>query len=1020
MTKAGLMRRSSWCRRLLAGSLLAACFCAVVRPVAAKEESQRFLDGLRQRGLYDMALEYLEQMRTSPLAPDDFKAVIDYEVGVTLTDSSRMGRETAAREKQLSDAKAMLEKFLAERPEHPLAPGAETRLADLLAERGRILVEQAGRPDRSAEEKTALRSQARVFYREAQNVLAGLEKAFLKKHKEFGLVDPSDTKRIEQRDRIRRDLLDARLALATVVYEIGMAYDPQKRKESREQHLNDAASQYGQLYQKYERHPAGLYARMWEGRCYRELGETDKAFAAFEEVMAQPGEAEAFRRLRDKALILLLETALLPDVKEYQKAVDKVRKWEQSAIGREQSSSDGLAIQCLAGEAALECARTLDKREEGDARAQYLKEAKQYFSFIVRFPGAYQQKARGALRAKEFVGEDYVQPEPTSFAEARDLASEKLDQSRNADLTDEQIAAARRDAIKYYRMALGMRTPEVSPEEINLIRYRLAFLYLVTGDLYEAAVAGEFLARRYPNGPGSRQAAVIAMAAYVELLREAPPDDRQFVTDRMTAIADYIAERWQGQPEADDARMRLIHVALDNGELEKAQAYLDTIPADSPRRGEAELMTGQKLWATYLQAAGKEEAELDQMVQQAQQVLEAGIARMRKPVDQGAEPSYTLVASVLSLAQICNGAADAAKAVTWLEDPKICALELVKKNHPATDRGNFRVETYKAALRAYVAARQVEKAEEVMTALEKQVQEDGTAQDQSKLTRIYISLGRGLQGQLERLRKQQKTDQLQEVSEGFRRFLERISQRKEGNTFNSLYWVAETFLGLASGLDPGGATLPPEAEQYYREAAETYSRMLNEIADGTMEAPSADTTSIKIRRAKCLRRLGQFKEAMAGLLQILTARGNLVSAQVEVAYTYQAWGQQKPGYYGLAINGSSKYKQIWGWAKTARMVAHNQKYRSVFHEARYNLALCRFNWALTQPKAEKAAMLAQAEKDILVVQRLYPEMGKGLYLEPGGKDWRQKYDDLLRNIQRLRGKKVVGLETNTAKKGASR
>ena len=100
--------------------------------------------------------------------------------------------------------------------------------------------------------------------------------------------------------------------------------------------------------------------------------------------------------------------------------------------------------------------------------------------------------------------------------------------------------------------------------------------------------------------------------------------------------------------------------------------------------------------------------------------------------------------------------------------------------------------------------------------------------------------------------------------------------------------------------------------------------------------------------------------------------------------------------------GSDKNKEIWGWGKIAARVSRSPKHVNVFHEARYNLALCRFQWALSMAGKEKVDTLAQAEKDILIVERLYPEMG--------GPQWRPKYDELLKRIQKTSGVKVTGLK----------
>jgi len=788
-------------------------------------------------------------------------------------------------------------------------------------------------------------------------------------------------------------------------------------------------------YADYAAYVAGLYARMWEGRCYKELGQTDKAFEAFEELLAQPDDPLEYRLVKNKTLVLYLETCLLPKVKKYQEAIQKYLEWEKSARGNEETSPEGLAIKCLAAEAALERARTLKTSDPDQAseRRELLGLCRELLSFVSRRPGEYQQRARVLAVAPELTGgQEGELPEPTNFAEARDRGRAALDRMMAAETEkrldleqgkrdrleeyDKQIAEARREAMKYFRLALSLRTPQTPLEDVNVLRYYLAHLSYAEGDYYASAVLSEFLMRRYPNSSVGKPSAKIALACYAKLFNEAPAEDRSFEMAGLRRISDFLAQRWPQEPEADEARMTLIQVCILNSDLDEALKVLESIPVDSPRRGSAELMTGQALWAEYLKAARLEEgqrpdqARLDELVSKAQQTLQAGLERMRKAVEGGAAIDYTLVASALSLAQMHIEAGEPEKALPWLDDPKIGVMTLVKAKHPATQRGNFRVQAYKAALRAYVATQRLDEAEAAMKALEALVEEGGDAEASKRLTQILISLGRQLQDQLERLRNEQKTEQLKKVSQGFELFLTKISEREEGNTFNSLNWVAATFAGLAAGFDTGGEKLPAEAENYYRKAAATYQRMLKRLEEDPGFGPEGAAESVKVRLAHCLRRLGEYKAAFALLLTVLKQRPTMVDAQVEAAYTYSDWGQENPGYYVLAITGSQKYREVWGWGQLARRVGRYPEYRDVFHEARYNLALCRFKLALTKTDtAEKNKVLEQAQRDIEVVYRLYPELG--------GPEWWRKYDTLLKKIQGLLGKPQRGLrafEASTA------
>jgi tetratricopeptide (TPR) repeat protein len=257
-----------------------------------------------------------------------------------------------------------------------------------------------------------------------------------------------------------------------------------------------------------------------------------------------------------------------------------------------------------------------------------------------------------------------------------------------------------------------------------------------------------------------------------------------------------------------------------------AMEHLGHISADSSRRGDAELVVGQALWSAYLADSRLPEGQqptkttMDKTISQAQKTLEDGVQRLRKAVDAGGEVSYALEVAVLALAQICLEQGQGDKAVAWLDDPKIGPNTLAKTNHKATDRGNFRVETFKAALRACVATQDLKKAEETMTALEKI---GGTA----KVAGIYVGLGQQLEASMKRLRAEGHPEEAAKASRGFELLLTRISTRPAKEiTFNSILWVAETFVNLGMSLDSGNGPPSKEALEYYQKATEVYRKIL--------------------------------------------------------------------------------------------------------------------------------------------------------------------------------------------------
>ena len=50
--------------------------------------AEKFLQALRDKGLFDLALDYIDQLRADPALPADLKAVLDYHEGTTLIDEA--------------------------------------------------------------------------------------------------------------------------------------------------------------------------------------------------------------------------------------------------------------------------------------------------------------------------------------------------------------------------------------------------------------------------------------------------------------------------------------------------------------------------------------------------------------------------------------------------------------------------------------------------------------------------------------------------------------------------------------------------------------------------------------------------------------------------------------------------------------------------------------------------------------------------------------------------------------------
>ncbi|MCS7239546.1 MAG: hypothetical protein NZ899_14965 [Thermoguttaceae bacterium] len=988
------------------------------RAAIAAEEAERFLRALKERGYFDLVVEYIEQMRTSPLCPDSFREVLDYELGVALVDLVRSGGPRS--EQVLEQARTALERFLREKPTRPEVGDAAFQLANVLIEIGKLQREQAEQPGVTPQDRDRLLSEARSRYQQAQEAFAAAERRAYERARNLEEEAKKDPRKEGERDEARRQLLRSRIYLAGVVYELARTYPPDSAEFKK--YLEDAGKRFEELFEKYKSFTAGLYAGLQLGRIRRELGDTKGAVETLKTLRAlMTGVEGEERAIANEALAELLETYIAQ--KNFKSALEGADAWSKEARAEDETSREGLMIAYAAGRAALELAR--QAKGGTPEQRQLVTAAREYLTRVARAPGPLRRQAQ-ALLGDPLLGTPVAASEkPTTYQEARDKADEawgtlvvalgRLGQATQAEekkKVQSEVDTARDRALELYKLALELRPEELSLQEVNLLRFRMCYLFWLKQDYYRAAVLGEYLARTYQQSPLARQGAEIAAKAYRVLYIQAtvPKEERTFETQKIRELVQWMSEVWPNEPETAEARMMLLDTAIDNRDLDEARQVLSGIPEESPRRAEGEIRLGQALWAWYVREleaaeeapAGRE--KLQGLVDEAQKLLSQGLDRKKAALEKGAAVDYVMVAGARELARVYLELGKTAEAVSLLENERFGPLTLVRKNDPVVQRPNFATDTLTLALRVYVAAQALEKAETVMGELEKAVAASGDRESAQRLTQVYINLARQLQESLRRLRQEGRTSEAQALTQAFELFLNQIRTREAGNTFTSLNWVAETFFNMAASLEGGSDEDRQKAVQYYKTAAAVYLDILKKIqADKTGEfAPPNAAPGVQLRLAAALRGMGRFEEAVKLLVKLLQANENRVNLQVELAKTYQAWGDAagKSEYYTLAITGGHQEKGrniFWGWAGIARRVAPYPNFQTVFHEAWYNIMLCRMKQALLTSEKDRRRdeLLRQAETDAYRVYQLYPDMG--------GDEMRARYDSLLRRIQKLRG-----------------
>jgi hypothetical protein len=1027
-------------------ALLVPSIVLFIAPSApAVEPAQEFLKALRDRKYFTEALEYLDQIATNPAAPIAMKETLLYEKGITLVEASREQGDPDLREQTLNDAQKLLSQFVGQRPDHSKANSARSQLGNLIVERARMKVGDADKTTNVVQKKK-LQDEATVLYEEAYQVFVALQenvKAQLEPiPKVLDKRDKQQAKMFELRLQLRADYLHTLLLAAAIREESADAVPAQDPKH--DALLTDAAAQYADIYTKYRSRLAGLYARMYQGRCNQKLGKFRDALGYYSELLDQPDSPEPFRRLKTLTLKLAMECWL--EETKFMEAIKRGSAWILKSRPTEDREPDWLylrymlakAYQLQALDARARGKTTEEKRSRSDAR--------KLAQFVSKYKSDYQRNAQqlvAELGGPDRTGEKVV---PTTFAEAKNAGKEALDSIQPAklvvakvpariateqdatvkaelqkqlDTATQTLATAQDDAMKYFHDALQLADADTSADEIMVVRYFLCYLYYTRKDFQHAALLGEFISYRYPRSTGARPCAQIALASYLTLYDEDQSEDKSFEIKRIVSIAEFTVSKWPNQPEAADALNTLIRFSIDAGELDRAEVYLNKLPSSSSKIGQARLKLGQALWRACLeksraillaskagdlagQALADQEDELKAMRIKARDVLAAGFADTKD----GNKINGTLLLAGLSLAQAnveSKTSESAALAIAVLEDPKAGPLTLVRAGHDSAKGAGYIQETFKTALRAYIlvlgsttdADATIAKAQQVMSELKTAM---GTTPDgKARLINVYVGLATDLEARLE----DASDDAKESLSKGFETFLEQLS--KEATELNVMNWVAETYDRLGRGFDTQ-ESLTQTANRYYGESAKAFANIVN------MPGVSPQLkVQVRIRQAQLKGRQRQFKAALDLYEELLIESPVMLNVQVEAARAYQKWAKvfKKETLYvrallGARMNEETKKNAIWGWRKIGEVTSRYPKFKDVFYEARYNQAVCRLEYAEAKNGAERQKWLKLAETEIMLLVRLNPDLG--------GEEWTTKYDELVKKIQKAKGDLPVGLK----------
>ncbi|RMG33445.1 MAG: hypothetical protein D6725_15695 [Planctomycetota bacterium] len=594
-----------------------ALVCGSAAPARAEEDHLGFLRGLRQRGYADMAMAYLEQLAEDPNVPADVKAVVDYERAMTLLEGVGSLHSPEAQKEQIERAQGFLEQFVERHPRHPLAGKANSELGRLLLSKARVLIWQAEAAD-TEEQQQKLRDQAREAVKRAREIFRTAHdqhKAAWEAFPKF-IDQEKDKEQYELRRQAETRYIRAQVDLALTTYVEAQTYDPQDVQYTNL--LIEAAKQFEEIHARYRTQTGGLYARLWQGKCFEEQGDIQRALGIYNELLKHPGKTASMRSLQDQALHFRLVCLNHPDRKAYELAKKEAEEWLQRVDRLRSRTEAGLGIRWELVRALEGLARGKDVKPE--ERERYLRQALEVAREVNRFPGRYKHPSTLKIRELNIALHGRAE-EPKDFGTAYRLAQESLakvserrEALQKAKESGDQKAIATAEAdlklvlnetARLLRLALSLADEKTPLSEMQQARYYLAWISLLMGRYYEAAILAEFVSRTYKEtDPDEKEkaekivqdCAYLAVAAYTRAYNESREDDRDVDLQNLIRVCNEFTRRWPNHPRANEARMTLGRLYSQENRPVEAAKWFSQIPSSDKHYAEAQIAAGQAYW----------------------------------------------------------------------------------------------------------------------------------------------------------------------------------------------------------------------------------------------------------------------------------------------------------------------------------------------------------------------------------------------------------------------------------------
>jgi tetratricopeptide (TPR) repeat protein len=1013
-------------RTVLVVALVLTCQLIWPTTLLAEEPAERFLLRLREEGLYDMGLKYLELSAAKNRLPASIKDDLPLERIILLQDSLKTVKTPQQRDERIAKIEKGYKDFLAESPKHPRRSEAQTKLGDLLLSQAQTALDDSKKDENKAS-SDVLKTKARGIYTEAL-ALYGKITEELKPILESMAGDKIKAGNVAAkalRDRYRNEYRQAQVLEAKMMEFISQTYEPQSAEWK--QWLEKSEKALSELIDKTSGQQEGgwrILSLLYRGDVQSQLSKIDEARDSFMRVADTD-----FKTWRIQAIAGMVRLDSSEKSGKYEAAIEKGEEALKSASANDRTEPIWLDLQLALAEARLAWGKKLEEKKEDGKFKNNRRMARELLQNIVKRNGPHQAKAKKLL---SFLGIEVAEkidiklPETKNFSESIKAARERLERGESNEGTtlpilEQQLIGAdettkqnvleqiqntkdeatrdRKQAIELYHRAIRQFKDKDSREDLLETKFLLAYLYFRTEQYWECvAIAQELLVSARGTEKAQRSGG-FALMGLSKLIAEAPPERQVALTPPLERLSHKLIAMAPESEEASNAVELLVKLALINKRYDDAERF---VSMGAGKGGSGASILGQLLWGDHRRKlfehrTNKTEPSAEDLglKDRAEKLLRSTWDNLE--VDKA---DKNIVLGVNALANLYLSSDRVEDALLVLDEPTKGAIQLISTKpdiEPAVQLEAYRL---KLQTMVQVAGRGNGQLDDKLIAHIVGKMKDLSAADDSLLTKSLSNLAVELKSKLDASKDPVEQAKLGTAFGVLIRQL--VSVSSDINTLDSAgtaIFALSTNMIKTPGMVENGKQLMAIAEEAFSKVA------TKPEADLVAAGRKPDDFQFKLALSKS--GSGKFEEAHKIFVQALTKSATNLTIQVEAARNLQLWANGKDTDLlkkaFLGTQSGPKGNIVWGWGQISKVTSSRMKdFQDVFFEARLNIANCRRLIALNEKDPnKKKTTLESAVGDIRATYKTYPELG--------GPEHESNFNKLLKDLQQDLGQPMLGL-----------